>query len=124
MGRLKGRALPSRLTAVPSRLRPAAPSNEKERLRQRDKSKPYSKWKKTARWQKLRLAILKRDSWTCQKTGVSLVGKYPAPTSPVADHIIPHRGDPDLFWDPANLQAVSKKYHDTTKQSLEARGLA
>jgi len=124
MGALKGRAMPSRLTAAPSRLRPATPSNETQRLKQRDQGQSWSGWKKTARWQKLRIEILRRDNWTCQKTGVALVGKYPAPNSPVADHIKPHRGDPDLFWDPSNLQAVSKLYHDTTKQSLEARGFA
>lgn len=31
----------------------------------------------------------------------------------VTDHIIPHRGDPDLFWAPWNLQTLSKRQHDT-----------
>jgi hypothetical protein len=54
---------------------------------------------------------------------VLLVGKFPAPHSPVVDHVIPHRGDPRLFWDEANLQAVSKVYHDSVKQAQE-RGAA
>ncbi len=52
-------------------------------------------------------------------TGTLLVGKYPAPNSPVVDHIRRHGGDPELFWDPSNLQALSKEYHDREKQRQE-----
>ena len=31
----------------------------------------------------------------------------------VVDHIIPHRGDERLFWAEWNLQALSKRQHDT-----------
>lgn len=81
-------------------------------------------WLNTARWQRLRLKILARDQYTCQQTGEMLAGKYPAPNSPVVDHIEPHRGDPDLFWDEDNLQSVTKAWHDREKQSKEKRGLA
>ena len=30
----------------------------------------------------------------------------------VVDHIVPHRGDPKLFWDRSNWQALCKKCHD------------
>lgn len=30
----------------------------------------------------------------------------------VVDHIIPHRGDPRLFWDQSNWQALCKRCHD------------
>ena len=53
-----------------------------------------------------------RDGFVCQATGVRLGGEFPAADSPVVDHIEPHRGDEDLFWDPTNLQSVSKEYHD------------
>jgi 5-methylcytosine-specific restriction endonuclease McrA len=72
------------------------------------------------RWRALRLVILDRDLWTCLQTGVLLTGKAPAPHSAVVDHIVPHRGSLALFWDPANLQSVSKEYHDTEKQRIEA----
>lgn len=62
--------------------------------------------------------------FTCQQTGVLLIGKYPAWNSPVVDHIKPHRGAADLFWDETNLQSVSKEWHDSTKQSMERQGLA
>jgi 5-methylcytosine-specific restriction endonuclease McrA len=48
-----------------------------------------------------------------------LTGHAPAPTSPIVDHIIPHRGNLALFWDEENLQAVCKEYHDGEKQRLE-----
>lgn len=63
--------------------------------------------------------MLARDLFTCQRTGVLLVGKYPAPDSPVVDHIRPHRGDETLFWDEGNLMAVSKEFHDREKQAEE-----
>ncbi len=116
-------ALPRLLTAAPRLVSPA-PETEAERDRYRNDFQPWRAWYKTARWRKLREAILLRDRYTCQATGALLIGKYPAPNSPVVDHRKPHRGDETLFWDPGNLQAVSKEYHDQAKQSLEKRGLA
>ena len=93
--------------------------SEAKRYRDRDAHHAWRKWYYTARWKALRLEVLKRDAYTCQKTGQVCVGRYPSPTSPVVDHIIPHRGDERLFWDPANLQTVSKEYHDKVKQAEE-----
>ncbi|MBK1793374.1 HNH endonuclease [Devosia sp. WQ 349] len=76
-------------------------------------------WYHSARWQKLRDAVLVRDLYTCQQTGVLLIGAHPAPNSPVVDHVVPHRGDERLFWDVDNLQAVSKAYHDSDKRKME-----
>lgn len=80
-------------------------------------------WYKSARWQALRQQVLIRDLYTCQRTGVMLVGKAPAPNSPVVHHKIPHRGDERLFWDINNLQVVSKAWHDSDAQR-EERGSA
>ena len=30
----------------------------------------------------------------------------------VVDHIVPHRGDRELFWDETNWQALCKAHHD------------
>lgn len=76
-------------------------------------------WYKSARWQALRLEVLVRDLYTCQQTGVMLMGKAPAPNSPVVHHRVPHKGDEQLFWDITNLQAVSKAWHDSEGQSEE-----
>jgi hypothetical protein len=40
----------------------------------------------------------------------------------VVDHVVPHRGDAALFWDPDNLQSLCKPHHDGSKQSEELRG--
>ena len=37
----------------------------------------------------------------------------------VVDHVIPHRGNPDLFWDPENLQPLCAYHHDSHKQREE-----
>ncbi len=41
----------------------------------------------------------------------------------VVDHIKPHRGDPKLFWDQENWQALCARHHDRDKQR-EERGRA
>jgi 5-methylcytosine-specific restriction protein A len=37
------------------------------------------------------------------------------PTTDV-DHIVPHGGDADLFWDPLNLQGLCHSCHSTKTQ--------
>lgn len=39
----------------------------------------------------------------------------------VADHITPHRGDPDLFWF-GELQSLCITHHNVAKQQIEVRG--
>lgn len=39
----------------------------------------------------------------------------------VADHIVPHRGDSELFWN-GDLQSLCKPCHDSAKQQEEKRG--
>jgi 5-methylcytosine-specific restriction protein A len=50
----------------------------------------------------------------CQK-----VGRITPAT--VVDHIIPHRGDEELFWDVSNWQSLCKRCHDSVK-AKEERG--
>lgn len=40
----------------------------------------------------------------------------------VVDHIIPHRGDMDLFWDVGNWQGLCETDHNSTKQFIESHG--
>ena len=37
----------------------------------------------------------------------------------VVDHVTPHRGNEDLFFDYHNTQSLCKAHHDSTKQSME-----
>lgn len=116
MGRLIG--LKPRIATLQPRIG-RAPGDEVARNRQRDAEQSWRSWYKTARWQKLRQQVIVRDLYTCQKTGVLLTGKHPAPNSPVVDHVKAHKGDERLFWDADNLMTVSKAYHDSVKQAEE-----
>lgn len=112
-------SLKSTLGRLPDRVTIQRERYQHQRLAERESSVEFRKWYKTERWQSLRQRVLLRDMFICQKTGVMLIGAHPAPNSPVVDHIRPHRGNPDLFWDENNLQSVSKKWHDSIKQAIE-----
>lgn len=60
-----------------------------------------------SRWRKVRRIFLKAHPLCemCRKEG-RLV------KATVVDHIIPHRGDQELFWDQNNFQALCKSCHD------------
>ncbi|MFG1188606.1 HNH endonuclease signature motif containing protein [Xanthobacter flavus] len=42
-------------------------------------------------------------------------------TATVVDHIIPHKGDRNLFWSRSNWQPLCRTCHDRWKRSLERR---
>ena len=124
MGRLEGRGLKARIKgpASPAGLSMAASSADSDR--RRDASDPWRALYKTARWQRLVRKIRARDGYVCQQTGEALIGKHPAPNSPVVDHKVPAHefwwdGRRQLFWDEGNLQTVSKQWHDGVKQKAE-----
>lgn len=60
-----------------------------------------------SRWRKARKRFLAAHPLCeeCMKNGI-----YTKAT--VVDHIIPHRGDPKLFWEESNWQALCKRCHD------------
>lgn len=60
-----------------------------------------------SRWRKARARYLKAHPLCvrCRQEG-----KYVRAT--VVDHIKPHRGDAELFWDESNWQALCKHHHD------------
>lgn len=39
----------------------------------------------------------------------------------VVDHVVPHRGDPSLFWDRSNWMSLCARCHSGAKQRMEAR---
>lgn len=75
------------------------------------------RFKHTARWQRLRMAVLERDLFTCQWPGC---GVTLADTSQlIADHKVPVRVEPSRKWDMDNLQCLCKTCHDGPKQAME-----
>lgn len=81
---------------------------------------PWRRWYWSPQWRELRLRVFLRDGFKCQRTGVLCDGRHPAPNSPVANHKLPHRGDPTLFWDINNIETVSKAVHDSQIQAEES----
>jgi 5-methylcytosine-specific restriction enzyme A len=51
-----------------------------------------------------------------------MAGKDVAAT--VVDHVVPHKGDLELFWDQSNWQGVCKACHDSSKKLQEHRGFS
>lgn len=66
------------------------------------------------RWSKARDTYI-REHPLC--VGCQAVGRIAA--AEVVDHVDPHHGDPDKFWNTAMWQACCKWHHDVVKQKLE-----
>lgn len=108
------RAAPSRLTAQPARLGPA-PGGERGYDQQRNATRAWRAWYRTARWYALRRVVLKRDGYACRICGRSVSGKGEA----AVDHIHRHQGYERLFWDINNLQTLCTPCHSGAKQRQE-----
>ncbi len=69
-----------------------------------------------ARWRRYREMYLRQHPLCveCQKEG----RLTPAT---VVDHIVPHKGDRRLFWDPENHQALCKRCHDKKTAKEDGR---
>lgn len=85
--------------------------------RSKNKRPAYVSWYKTNNWKKLRLKVLSRHPLCvfCKKKGIIT-------ESVVADHIVPHRGDMELFFKIENLTGLCKHCHSSTKQKYEKSG--
>ncbi|RJE89047.1 HNH endonuclease [Paenibacillus sp. 1011MAR3C5] len=62
-----------------------------------------------SKWQRYSRRFLRANPLcACADCAKLLVPK----PSEVTDHIIPHKGDKRLFWDPKNHQPMAKRCHD------------
>ena len=61
----------------------------------------------TYRWRLARQTYLAKNPLCvmCEKEGRLTAAN-------VIDHIIPHKGDKELFWDRSNWQSLCKRHHD------------
>lgn len=118
--------LKPRLSSLPPRIG-YAPGDEKARNRSRNVEQAWRAWYWQPRWRGtekndyqdgLRWRILVRDLFTCRMCKRLEVHAERL----VVDHREPHNGDPLLFWDEGNLQALCKPCHDGTKQSMDRTG--
>lgn len=69
------------------------------------------------RWKQARLAFLSANPFCamCKAQGETRPAN-------VVDHIVPHKGDENLFWDQSNWQALCEPHHNGEKASMEIRG--
>jgi len=76
--------------------------------------KSASKRGYNSRWQKCRIAYLCQHPLCsdCDRRGL-------VTPATVVDHIVPHKGDPRLFWDEKNWQSLCDNCHNSYKQALE-----
>lgn len=80
-------------------------------------NRPWISWYKNKKWWSLRYRQLQKEPLCrfCKE-----LGKTTAAT--VVDHIIPHKGNRQLFEDEKNLQSLCAICHSSTKAKIESRG--
>jgi 5-methylcytosine-specific restriction protein A len=79
--------------------------------RERNVRDAWRHWYRSQRWHDMRSAVLKAQP-VCMRCRMA--------PSTVANHIVPHRGDADLFWT-GQLEGVCASCHSSVIQSEEAR---
>jgi 5-methylcytosine-specific restriction protein A len=107
----------SPLPSKPSVHRPPGFRNAAEVKRALDRERPSAARRGYgSRWRRARAAYLARHPLCvpCEAAG-RLV------SATVVDHVVPHRGDPVLFWDESNWESSCKRCHDA-KTAREASG--
>jgi len=62
------------------------------------------RWYRSKRWKGLRVQILQAQASTCARC------RRITPRLEI-DHVIKHQGNPDVFWDRFNLQALCRTCH-------------
>lgn len=67
-----------------------------------------------SRWRKARRRFLKLHPLCVECNGQGRLVK-----ATVVDHIIPHRGDRQLFWDESNWQSLCKRCHDNKTMTVD-----
>jgi len=87
-------------------------------VRARDRVDTWRRWYKTPEWKALRWEVLVQEHFTCRRC--AHVGES---REMVADHVQPHRGDRELFFDRQNLQCLCAGCHNSDKQREERRRL-
>ncbi|SHF44191.1 HNH endonuclease [Caloramator proteoclasticus] len=91
--------------------------HEKEMTREYNRNnRTYKYLYNSTRWKRLRIKFLKENPLCaeCGKKGIVRPAE-------VVDHIIPHKGNKELFWDESNLQALCKECHDRKTAKEDGR---
>lgn len=80
-------------------------------------SRTYGWLYSTKEWRQLRESFLRFNCWCvyCQEIGMRT-------KATVLDHITPHKGNREAFFDRSNLQPLCKTCHDSHKKRMEMSG--
>ena len=80
-------------------------------------SRPWLKLYNTKEWYSLRTRQLRKEPLCkfCKDLGTITAAN-------IVDHIVPHKGDQELFRNAENLQSLCKTCHDSVKQRIEKSG--
>jgi 5-methylcytosine-specific restriction protein A len=79
---------------------------------------PWRAWYMTSRWKTLRTNQLRRQP-ICERCWE----RKRITKATVCHHKIPHKGNPNLFWDINNLASVCSNCHDIDEQRIERGGI-
>ena len=79
-------------------------------------SRAYKKLYNSSRWQDLRIYVLNK-----QPLCVECLKNNRITPATVVDHIKPHKGNEDLFYDINNLQSLCKSCHDRKTAKEDGR---
>lgn len=79
-------------------------------------SNPYGHLYGSGRWKRIR-----RDQLRTQPLCEYHLARDQVVIATIADHVDPHKGDEELFWD-GKLQSLCKQCHDSDKQREERGG--
>lgn len=94
----------------------AATQARGRRMDAKRRERPWRRWYNSAEWRARRAAQLAAEPLCrrCAERGVTKAAE-------LADHVEPHRGDPNLFWFGA-LQSLCWSCHSGAKQREERAG--
>lgn len=104
------------MPTAPKRFIPAGQQTKRENTRlydqMRDREQPWRAWYKSTRWRKASLAFIRANPLCadCDREGRFYLVTKSNPM--VTDHIVPHKGNYELFWDVTNWQPLCKRHHD------------
>lgn len=76
-------------------------------------TRPWRAWYSTARWKRRR-----QDLFAEHPLCIMCLESEDITEANTADHVVPHRGDPELFWN-GELQALCGPCHSRMKQREE-----
>ncbi len=81
------------------------------------KKKPWARLYNNTRWHRLRARQLQLYPlcWYCRQTNRLT-------TADTVDHVVPHRGNETLFWDPENLRSSCRQCHDSVAKEKDMHG--